>query len=186
MASELLFDWLKSYLCDRRKRAAISHTISAGCSQGSVLWPLLAFKYLDRLSGRTKIDILFFADDTSHHASHTTVDIYYHCITTSTKYANMVDNGQSLLAHQSLTNISTLTPTRSIGTYLLGWHNTCTYMTTTTSHLGMIFSWDLRFHHHVNATCSKGPLYPITQYILRPAANQIPPTSPHYWDNIWR
>ena len=40
-----------------------------------MLGPLLALIYLDGLSNRTKNDVLFFADDTSLYASHTTNDI---------------------------------------------------------------------------------------------------------------
>ena len=64
--TDTLFNWLKSYLCDRRHRVQINNTfsttqtINAGCPQGSVLGPLLALMYLDGLSKRTKNDILFF------------------------------------------------------------------------------------------------------------------------------
>ena len=79
--TDSLLDWMTSYLTDRRQRVKIGDQIStlqlinAGCPQGSVLGPLLALMYLNGLSGRTKNDILFFADDTSLYASHTTDDL---------------------------------------------------------------------------------------------------------------
>ena len=44
--------------------------LNAGCPQGSVLGPLLAVLYLNKLADITTNDILLFADDTSLHKPH--------------------------------------------------------------------------------------------------------------------
>ena len=49
-----------------------SHDLAAGETQELVLGPLLAIMYLNGLSSITKNDMLFFADDSSLHASHNT------------------------------------------------------------------------------------------------------------------
>ena len=69
-----LLEWVKSYLRDRKQRVTIGNTfsttltINSGCPQGSVLGPLLALMYLNKLSTQTQHDILLFADDTSIYA----------------------------------------------------------------------------------------------------------------------
>ena len=66
-----LLSWLTTYLTDRRQKVRIEDdysnemTLNAGCPQGSVLGPLLALMYLNRLDDLTINDILFYADDTS-------------------------------------------------------------------------------------------------------------------------
>ena len=69
-------EWLKSYLSDRRQTVQIGsakstpNDLAAGVPQGSVLGPLLAIMYLNGLSKVTSNEMLFFADDSSLHASH--------------------------------------------------------------------------------------------------------------------
>ena len=71
-----LLEWLTTYLTDRSQTARIGNNSStpakilSGCPQGSVLGPLLAIMYLNDLSGKTNNAALFYADDTSHYASH--------------------------------------------------------------------------------------------------------------------
>ena len=72
-----LLDWLKSYLGGRSQRVqageekSVPLLLKAGVPQGSVLGPLLAIMYLNGLSTQTEHGMLFFADDSSLHASHT-------------------------------------------------------------------------------------------------------------------
>ena len=71
-----LLTWLESYLKGRKQIVQVGHDVStphelaAGVPQGSVLGPLLAIMYLNGLSNITKNEMLFFADDSSLHASH--------------------------------------------------------------------------------------------------------------------
>ena len=68
--------WLGSYLNNCTQTVRIGNSVSpprkvlAGCPQGSVLGPLLAFLYLNDLSHKTQNDALFYADDTSLYCSH--------------------------------------------------------------------------------------------------------------------
>ena len=69
-------DWLKSYLSNRRQviqvghATSVSRALAAVVPQGSVLGPLLAIMYLNGLSNSARNEMLFFADDSSIHASH--------------------------------------------------------------------------------------------------------------------
>ena len=89
------------------------------------------------------------------------------------------------------TNIFTQKSAHTTSTYIWGavipFHDSHT-------HLGMTFSKDLRFHHHVNTICNKvhktlSPLYPIARYIPRPILDQIYKTyiRPHfdYCDSVY-
>ena len=200
--TDTLLDWLKSYLRNRMHRVQINNTfsniqtINAGCPQGSVLGPLLALMYLDGLSGRTKNDILFFADDTSLYASHTTADIdavqlsLQHDLDEIYKYGrewaitfNTTKTIQQTFSHRH----QHIPPALSFGGAIIPIHDHHT-------HLGMTFSKDLRFHQHINAICNKvhktlSPLYPIAQYIPRPILDQIYKTyiRPHfdYCDTVY-
>ena len=200
--TDSLFDWLKSYLCDRKHRVQINsafsttQTTNAGCPQGSVLGPLLALMYLDKLSGRTKNDILFFADDTSLYASHTTADIdtvqlsLQHDLDEIHKYGRewAITFNTSKTVQQTFSHRHQHTPPAlTFGGDIIPIHDNHT-------HLGMTFSKDLRFHQHVNAICNKvhktlSPLYPIARYIPRPILDQIYKTyiRPHfdYCDTIY-
>ena len=74
LLSGTILQWLRSYLTDRTQKVRVAdafsttETIRAGCSQGSVLEPLLALMYLDGLTGKVTNEILFYADDSSLYA----------------------------------------------------------------------------------------------------------------------
>ena len=200
--TDSLLDWLNSYLSNRRQRVRIQDSfsseqiINAGCPQGSVLGPLLALIYLDGLSTRTKNDVLFFADDVSLYASHTTTDI----ASTQLSLQNDLDEihryGKEWLITFNTNKTVQQTfsykqqhtpPTLTFGGDLIPIHDDHT-------HLGLTFSKDLRFHTHVNDICKKVnktliPLYPIAQYIPRDILDQIYKTyaRPHFdlYDTVY-
>ena len=193
--TDSLYDWLKSYLSNRRQRVRIGDTLSqtrlitAGCPQGSVLGPLLALIYLDGLSSRTKNDILFFADDVSLYASHTTADLNK----TQLSLQNDLDEIHNYDREWLITFNTNKTvqqtfshshrhasPTLKFGGDLIPIRDNHT-------HLGMTFSKDIRFKQHVNQICKKvhktlSPLYPIAQYIPRDILDEIyrTYTRPHF------
>ena len=82
LLSGTILQWLRSYLTDRTQQVRVgdvfstAETIRAGCPQGSVPGPLLALMYWYGLTDKVANEILFYADDTSLYASHTTADIY--------------------------------------------------------------------------------------------------------------
>ena len=200
--TDSLFNWLESYLSDRNQRVRINdtfsttRTINAGCPQGSVLGPLLALMYLNGLAERVKNDILLFADDTSLYASHTTEDLddirlsLQHDLDEIHRYGRewAITFNTSKTVQQTFSNKQQPTPpTLMFGSDPIPIHDNHT-------HLGVTFSKDLRFHHHINTVCSKihktlSPLYPIAQYIPRPILDQIYKTyvRPHfdYCDSVY-
>ena len=184
--SDSVFNWLKSYLCNRRQRVQINntfsttHIINAGCPQGSVLGPLLALMYLDGLPRRTKNDILLFADDTSLYASHTTADFNETQLSLQRDLDEIYKYGREWAITFNTTKTIQQTfshkqqhtpPALTFGGDPIPIHDSHT-------HLGIALSTDLRFHQHVNVICKKvnqtlSPLYPIAQYIPRPILDQI-------------
>ena len=200
--TDTLLDWLTSYLHDRTQRVKINskysttQIINAGCPQGSVLGPLLALMYLDGLAGRTKNDILFFADDTSLYASHSTSDFdeiqssLQHDLDEIYKYGRewAITFNTKKTVQQTFSRRQQHTPPMlTFGGDPIPIHDNHT-------HLGLTLSKDLRFHHHINTICKKvqktlSPLYPIAQYIPRPILDQIYKTyiRPHfdYCDTVY-
>ena len=161
--TDSLFYWLNSYLSDRKQRVRINDTfsnsqiINAGCPQGSVLGPLLALMYLNGLAERTKNDILLFADDTSLYASHMTDDFedvqlsLQHDLDEIYKYGRewAITFNTSKTVQQTFSHRQQYTPpTLTFGGDPIPIHDNHT-------HLGMTFSKDLRFHHHINTICNK-------------------------------
>ena len=152
--------------------------------------------YLDGLSRRTQNDILLFADDTSLYASHTIADVdeiqlsLQHDLDEIYRYGrewaitfNTTKTIQQTFSHRQ----QHTPPTLTFGGDPIPIHDNHT-------HLGVTFSKDLRFHHHVNAICKKvqrtlSPLYPIAQHIPRPILDQIYKTyiRPHfdYCDTVY-
>ena len=180
-----LLNWLKSYLTDRKQRVILGNdlspllTLKAGCPQGSVLGPLLALIYLNKLSTKTKNDILFFADDTSLYSPHATdiqltqtslqddLDVIYNYGKDWAITFNPAKTIQQTFSHQRTPQIPKLT---------FGGHPIPIKQNHT--HLGVTLSTDLRFHEHINNICQKvnktlGPLYPIARYLPRQILDQI-------------
>ena len=200
--TDSLFDWLNSYLSERRQRVQIGDTfsetavINAGCPQGSVLGPLLGLIYLNGLSTRTQNDILFFADDVSLYASHDKGTL----TTIQTSLQNDLNEIHKYGQEWGITfNISktmqqtfsrsqqNLPPTLTFGDNPIPLRENHT-------HLGMTFSKDLHFHQHINEICKKvhrtlNPLYAIARYIPREILEQIYITyiRPHFdfYDTIY-
>ena len=197
-----LFEWLASYLADRKHRVRINdtfsayQTINAGCPQGSVLGPLLALIYLDGLSNRTQNDVLFFADDTSLYASHTTTDLRTTELSLQRDLDEIHKYGRewAITFNTTKTIQQTFSHKREHQKPKLTFGGDAIPIQDNHKHLGMTFSIDLRFHQHINEICHKvnktiGPLYPISQYLPRPILDQIYKTyvRPHfdYCDTIF-
>ena len=181
-----LLQWLESYLKDRKHSVRINETysahqiINAGCPQGSVLGPLLALIYLDGLSKRTKNDILFFADDTSLYAPHTTTDLHTAELSLQQDLDAIHQYGRewAITFNTTKTIQQTFSHKREHQSPKLTFGGELVPLHDNHKHLGMTFSKDLRFHQHINETCKKvnkslSPLYPIAQYLPRPILDQI-------------
>ena len=190
-----LLKWLTSYLSGRKQRVKVGESysttlkINAGCPQGSVLGPLLAVLYLNDLSNQTSNETLFFADDTSIYASHTSnnlmtvenslqkdLDAIY-------KYGQewIITFNASKTVQQTFSNkLEKTSPKLTFGGEPIPIHNSH-------KHLGLTISEDLRFKEHVNKIIKKvnrnlGPLYPIAPYLPRNIIEQIYVTyiRPHF------
>ena len=200
--TDSLYNWLKSYLSDRRQRVQIGDTFSkteivnAGCPQGSVLGPLLALIYLDNLSTRTQNDILFFADDVSLYAPHTKDNLNK----TQTSLQNDLNEIQkygeewAITFNTSKTIQQTFSRSQQNTPPALKFGDDIIPIRENHAHLGMSFSKDLRFHQHINEICKKvnrtlNPLYPIASYIPREILDQIYKTytRPHFdfYDTVY-
>ena len=182
-----LLDWFASYLRDRQQKVRIRDAYSttkiinaAGCPQGSVLGPLLALIYLDGLSNRTKNDILFFADDTSLYASHTTTDL----LMTQQKLQKDLDEIYKYGREWAITFNTTKTIQQTFSykrdhpTPALTFGGDPIPIRDEHTHLGLTFSNDLHFHQHINSVCHKinktiSPLYSISKHIPRQILDQI-------------
>ena len=193
--SGTLLHWLKSYLSNRTQRVQIRNSfsrpskINAGCPQGSVLGPILALMYLNDLSNRTYNDILFFADDTSIFASHSsqtlleTEQTLQHDLDEIHKYGQkwaITFNSEKTIQQTFSLKSSNQQPN-------LVFANTPIPTRETHKHLGMTFSVDLRFHEHVNVIIHKvnktlSPLYAIAKHLPRHILEQIYKTYilPHF------
>lgn len=173
-------EWLKSYLSDRQQvvqvgqAASNPRSLAAGVPQGSVLGPLLAVLYLNGLSNTTTNEMLFFADDSSLHASHNannfedaertlqqdldSIRCYgkdWIITFNATKTCQQTFSQKPMPRRPSLTFDGIAVPTSDSHT-----------------HLGITLSTDLRFKQHVNRTLLKfnrtlSPLYPISHMIPR-------------------
>ena len=193
--SGVLLNWLKSYLGDRTQRVQIQNSysppckINAGCPPGSVLGPLLALIYLNDLSTRTYNDILFFADDTSLYASHSSKTLIKTQHTLQRDLDEIEKYGQqwAITFNSSKTIQQTFSMTNSNQPPMLKFGNAPIPIHETHKHLGMTFSKDLRFHDHVNEIINRvnktlSPLYAIAKYLPRHTLEQIYKTYiiPHF------
>ena len=195
-------NWLKTYLSDRQQLVQVGSTTSnpstlaAGVPQGSVLGPLLAIMYLNELSSITQNEMLFFADDSSLHASHNTNNIHeiecslQHDLECIGRYGsdwiitfNASKTSQQTFTHKSAPNVPALT-----------FNSTPIPIKDDHKHLGLTMSSDLRFKSHVNNILSKfnrtlSPLYPIASMLPRHVLLHIYQTyaQPHldYCDTVF-
>ena len=188
--------WLKSYLTNRSQQVKVgdsfsaTKTTNAGCPQGSVLGPLLALMYLDGLTDKVTNEILFYADDTSLYASHTTEDL-------DTVQQSLQRDLDAIDEYARQWAIKFNTSKTIQQTFSHKTHYTSPVLrfsgeiissdTEAHKHLGITFSKDLRFHKHVNniikkANIALSPLYPIAKHIHRNTLSRIYTTyvRPHF------
>ena len=172
-------DWLKSYLSGRMQIVQVGQAIStqrelsAGVPQGSVLGPLLAIMYLNGLSNITGNDMLFFADDSSLHASHNYHNI--HEVERSLqadldrikRYGDdwAITFNADKTTQQTFTNKQTRIPALTFNDKIIPIRDSH-------KHLGVTMSTDLRFKTHVNNILLKfnrtlSPLFPIASLVPR-------------------
>ena len=176
--------WLGSYLEHRNQQVRVNNELSetkmlnAGCPQGSVLGPLLAILYLNKLADITTNDILLFADDTSLHKPH----VKENPLETQQSLQKDLDKIQDYGNQWAITfNASkTIQQTFSRKAETAQVNNT-PHLTfgdqpipavTSHKHLGLTFSSDLRFHVHINETIKRvnravSPLYQISKHVPR-------------------
>ena len=155
-------------------------TLSAGVPQGSVLGPLLAIMYLNGLSEVTTNKMLYFADDSSLHCSHTPENV-------TSKEAelqrdlNAIHNyglKWAITFNTNKTAQQTFTYRRNVTAPALTFDGQQIPLTTEHKHLGLTFSSDLKFKRHVNEVLLKfnralSPLYQVASYIPRSDLIQI-------------
>ena len=187
--SGTLLKWLGSYLDCRTQRVRVNNalsstkTLNAGCPQGSVLGPLLAILYLNKLADTTNNDILLFADDTSLHKSHVEnnpratqnllqadLDAIYNYGNQWAITFNAAKTIQQTFSFRTEAAVQT-TPHLTFGGLPIP-------VATAHKHLGLTFSSDLKFHCHINEVIKRvnravSPLYPIAKYLSRQTLIQI-------------
>ena len=175
-----LLKWLSSYLSERNQTVQVGHQkssplyLKAGVPQGSVLGPLLAIMYLNGLNEKTSNDMLYFADDSSLHASHTADNIHHVEAKLQRDLDIIYDYGTkwAITFNASKTTQQTFTKRRSTQVPYLLFDNMKIPLEESHKHLGLTLSTDLKFKTHVNNTLLKfnrtlSPLYSIASYIPR-------------------
>ena len=175
-----LLSWLKSYLGGRNQivqtgcEKSVPLVLRAGVPQGSVLGPLLAIMYLNGLSKQTENGMLFFADDSSLHASHSpqksiqvkeSLQRDLHTIFEYGKNWAITFNANKTAQQIFSTKKNTQVPELQFGDQPIP-------LTDSHKHLGLTISTDLRFKQHIDETLTKfnrtiGPLYKISRYLPR-------------------
>ena len=196
-----LHNWLKSYLTNRSIRVTVGNSLSkpliinAGCPQGSVLGPVLALIYLNDLADETHNESLFYADDTSLHASYSrqpilhpstqqhnssTSDFHMACISLQNDLNTISEFGTKWLIrfNAAKTTLMTFSHTVPPSSPSLYFDNCLIPSTRCHTHLGLTLSTDLRFHDHVNNIIKKvnialSPLYAIARFLPRTILLQI-------------
>ena len=181
-----LQEWLKSYLEGRRQKVRINDsfsamkTLGAGVPQGSVLGPLLAILYLNKLAGITHNEALLFADDTSLATSH----IDNNTIASQQELQNDLDaifqygDRWAITFNASKTIQQTFSNRSNSRKPCLTFGGQAIPVVTKHKHLGLTFSTELKFHEHINETIKRAqramsPLYPIAKFLPRNILHQI-------------
>ena len=175
-----LFSWLKSYLGGRNQivqtggEKSVPLELRAGVPQGSVLGPLLAIMYLNGLSKQTENGMLFFADDSSLHASHSIEESTQVQESLQRDLDTIFEYGKNwaITFNASKTAQQTFSTKNSIQAPVLQFGDQPIPLTDSHKHLGLTLSTDLRFKEHINETLTKfnrtiGPLYKIARYLPR-------------------
>ena len=178
--------WLKSYLKDRNQVVQVGNeqspplTMKAGVPQGSVLGPLLAIMYLNGLSNITLNSMLYFADDSSLHCSHTPDNLPAKELELQRDLDAIHDYGckWAITFNASKTTQQTFSRRKDVMVPTLTFGGRAIPLTNDHKHLGLTFSSDLKFKQHVNETLLKfnralSPLYPIAPYIPRVVLHEI-------------
>ena len=147
-------------------------SLSAGVPQGSVLGPLLAILYLNRLSDTTENEMLFFADDSSLYASHnsTKVQAVQHLL--QRDLDSISRYGEDWIITFNATKTTQQTFTKKSQPPSLVFDGITIPTSDSHKHLGLTISSDLRFKSHVNNALLKfnrtlSPLFPIACMIPR-------------------
>ena len=178
--------WFKSYLDDRSQSVQVGAdhsaplTLSAGVPQSSVLGPLLAIMYLNGLSKVTSNQMLYFADDSSLHCSHTPENLNSKEAELQRDLDAIQDYGLkwAITFNTNKTAQQTFTNRREVTAPTLSFDGQQIPLTTEHKHLGLTFSSDLKFKRHVNEVLLKfnralSPLYQVASHIPRKELIQI-------------
>ena len=175
-----LLKWFGSYLSERNQIVQVGQerssplTLKAGVPQGSVLGPLLAIMYLNGLNDSTSNDMLYYADDSSLHASHTPESVHRIEIELQRDLDIIFDYGTkwAITFNASKTTQQTFTNRKGAHAPRLIFDDTRIPLDVSHKHLGLTLSTDLKFKTHVNNILLKfnrtlSPLYPIANHIPR-------------------
>ena len=178
--------WLGAYLDDRSQSVQVGEhqsgplTLKAGVPQGSVLGPLLAIMYLNGLNKTTLHPMLFFADDSSLHCSHTPDNVEAKELELQNDLDAIYNYGckWAITFNASKTTQQTFSKRKNAKIPNLTFGGRAIPLTDEHKHLGLTFSSDLKFKQHVNETLLKfnralSPLYRIAPYIPRDVLHQI-------------
>ena len=178
--------WLESYLKNRSQIVQVGNekspplTLKAGVPQGSVLGPLLAILYLNGLSAVTSNNMLYFADDSSLHCSHTPETIHASeiALQNDLNAIHQYSLKWAITFNTDKTTQQTFSKRRNPRTPTLTFGGQHIVPTNAHKHLGLIFSSDLKFKSHVNETLLKfnralSPLYRIAPHIPRRVLLQL-------------
>ena len=181
-----VLSWLRSYLDGRSQMVQVGNeqslplTLKAGVPQGSVLGPLLAIMYLNGLSNTTTNHMLHFADDSSLHCSHTSDNVRAKELELQNDLDAIHNFGRkwAITFNANKTTQQTFSHRRNSRAPSLTFGGQQILPTKEHKHLGLTFSSDLKFKHHVNETLLKfnralSPLYQIAPYIPRSVLIQI-------------
>ena len=175
-----MWNWIWTYW-NRTQMAGLlfeCRMLNAGCPQGSVLGPLLAILYLNKLADITTNDILLFADDTSLHKPHVKENPLETQQSLQKDLNKIQDYGNQWATTFNASKTIQQTFSRKAETAQV---NDTPHLTfgdqpipavTSHKHLGLTFSSDLRFHVHISETIKRvnravSPLYRISKYVPR-------------------
>lgn len=181
-----LLNWLESYLGGRSQivQAGEEHSaplvLKAGVPQGSVLGPLLAILYINGLSNQTENDMLFFADDSSLHGSHSPQNLgqLEQSLQRDLDTISTYGKNWAITFNAGKTSQQTFSNKKSPQVPVLYFGAQPVTLTDNHKHLGLSISADLRFKKHVDGVLKKfnrtiGPLYRISRFLPRNILTQL-------------
>ena len=152
-----LFNWLSSYLVDRKQRVLYRESLSsskpiyAGVPQGSVLGPLLFLIYVNDVASSMSTFCRLFADDNSlQHTAFNSYDIEYKL---NQDLLNLETWSKNWLLsfNPSKTKAIFFSTRKTVDTPILKFQNCQLDLVSSHKHLGLTFSDDLTWTVYINS-----------------------------------